>query len=72
MFCRPWIISYLETSPLKQCPMCRTKLSIENFNPKVDQEVWNDIKSLFPEEIKERAKEVEEDIKKVSAFKIIS
>lgn len=52
--------------------MCRTKLSIENFNPKVDQEVWNDIKSLFPEEIKERAKEVEEDIKKVSAFKVIS
>ncbi|CAI2379759.1 unnamed protein product [Moneuplotes crassus] len=45
--------------------MCRTVLA-GHFVPKVQNEVWDEIKELFPEEVKERIKVVNE-IKKKNA-----
>ena len=47
--------------------MCRKKINMGNFDPKVDSETWSDIKQMFQEEIKEReavyAKELEAEAK---------
>ena len=54
IFCRSCINGYLESSPRKQCPMCRTKIYAQDFDPKVVSEIWSKIKASFPIEIEER------------------
>ncbi|CAI2377627.1 unnamed protein product [Moneuplotes crassus] len=62
LFCMKCMEKYLEQSPIQQCPMCRTKVKLEKL--KVDKNVWKEVKDLFGDEIKERRKVVEEEIRK--------
>ncbi|CAI2380452.1 unnamed protein product [Moneuplotes crassus] len=60
VFCKYCIHGYLETSAKKQCPMCRTPLRPTHFHPKVIKSKWEEIQSMYPEEIKDRYEAVRE------------
>ncbi|CAI2376945.1 unnamed protein product [Moneuplotes crassus] len=51
IYCSQCIHSYLLAAKQKCCPMCRTQLIMQRFNPPVIKKLWDSLQRKYPEEI---------------------
>ncbi|CAI2376404.1 unnamed protein product [Moneuplotes crassus] len=54
IYCSKCIHTHLEQEEEKSCPVCRTELVMEKFNPPVIKKLWEIIQEKYPENVESR------------------